>query len=159
MQMGLNQLVDTIGARLKFAREERRMTQKQVAKEAHVLQPALSKMERGLIQRPVELYELARALRCNPDWLSRGDGVWDADAPAQAAPSSVESALGVLHATIAAVDGIARNQTIKAIEYFLQHPDQWRQVAAQIDKAIAPDERSGELPGDPGEDSPPKTGT
>lgn len=69
--------MDTLKSRLKFARKEREMTQEQLAERSGLTQPDISKIERGLILKPSGLLALARALRCNPDWLDTGDGRWD----------------------------------------------------------------------------------
>jgi len=54
------------------------MTQGELALASGVKQPDISKMERGKILRPAAILSIARALRCNPDWLDAGVGQWDA---------------------------------------------------------------------------------
>lgn len=77
MQARLNQGMDTLARRLKWARNERELTQSQLAAAARVKQSDISKLEGGSIQRSTALLALARALRVNPDWLDTGVGEWD----------------------------------------------------------------------------------
>lgn len=136
MQIRFNPPVDSVGTRLKKVRKLRNMTQHDLAALSGVQQPSISKIERGDIQRPVELFELARALRCNPDWLSKGVGEMDLEDAANA-PSNISAALNTLHDRITSVKGVVRAQTIAALRYFLEHPEEWRQVAEQIDGSPA----------------------
>lgn len=64
-------LVKHIRARKR--REELKLTQRQVAKLCRVTQQAYEKFERGETKRPRYIYELAKALKVSPDWLSTGE--------------------------------------------------------------------------------------
>jgi len=61
-----------MGQRLRFARRLRRMTQTDLAKQAEVEQPLVSKIEVGRIDQTAAIARLAEALRVSPRWLERG---------------------------------------------------------------------------------------
>lgn len=68
------------------------------------------------------------------------------------APLTIESALAFLHHTLRERQGIARAQTVNAIRYFLDHPDEWKQAAEQIEAAAVvspPAEAPGPTPAAP----------
>lgn len=143
MQTRLNRLVeevDTIGKRLRWARKERKLTQQLLAERSGVRQSDISKIERDEIQRPTGLLALSRALRCNPDWLDTGDGDWLVETQM----SDLATALSTLNETISMTGGIARARLISSLQYFLEHPEEWRQVANSIEHDIPP-RRSGEI--------------
>lgn len=79
MQAGLNGGVDTLAKRLSAARNRLKLTQQQLADDSGLAQSDISKIERGKIKRTTAVPALARALRCNPNWLDTGDGEpeWD----------------------------------------------------------------------------------
>lgn len=82
MQARLNAHMDTLGKRLRFARQERKLTQTQLADLSGVKQSDISKLERGDSQTTTGLVRLASALTCNPEWLDTGDGaIWQTDSP------------------------------------------------------------------------------
>lgn len=81
MQVRLNINMDTLAERLKFARKKRGLTQEQLSDAAGVAQSDISKLERGDSQKTTSLIRLAKALRCNPEWLDTGDGDSWLDAP------------------------------------------------------------------------------
>lgn len=81
MQGGLNAAVKkddpdlkTLGGRLKFARENRQLTQVQLSRASGVNQSDISKLERNDVNASTSLPALARALQCDVDWLDTGDG-------------------------------------------------------------------------------------
>lgn len=78
-------MFQTLAQRLKWVREQRGLTQTQLAnrtgKPPVVNQPDISKIERGETLRPTGILALARALECNADWLDTGDGEWQARPP------------------------------------------------------------------------------
>lgn len=83
MQARLNARMDTLGKRLRFARQERKLTQTQLADLSGVKQSDISKLERGDSQTTAGLVRLASALTCSPEWLDTGDGaIWQTDSPA-----------------------------------------------------------------------------
>ena len=145
MQTRLNQVVeefDTIGKRLRWTRKERKLTQQDLASRSGVKQSDISKIERDEIQRPTGLLALARALRCNPDWLDTGDGDWLVEAQM----SDLATALSTLHDTISATGGIARARLMSSLQYFLEHPNEWREVARSIENDIPPKPSGETLP-------------
>lgn len=145
MQIRLNQVVeelDTIGKRLRWARKERKLTQQQLADRSGVKQSDVSKIERDDIQRPTGLLALARAMRCNPDWLDTGSGDWLVETQL----SDLATALSTLHETISMTSGIARARLMSSLQYFLEHPDEWRQVADSIERDIPPRPSGETLP-------------
>lgn len=69
--------VNTIGERLKWAREQRGMTQAALAKAAGVSTSTIGNLESGLREKPRDFLAIAAALRVNPYWLERKFGQWD----------------------------------------------------------------------------------
>jgi transcriptional regulator with XRE-family HTH domain len=69
--------VNSIGERIAWAREERGITQAELARRAGVSQASIGGYESGLRKRPRELLSIARALEINPNWLETGEGRWD----------------------------------------------------------------------------------
>ncbi|AVU21165.1 helix-turn-helix domain-containing protein [Enterobacter cloacae complex sp. CDL006] len=65
--------METISQRLKQKREEMNLSQDQLAKLAGMKQQSLQAIEAGTTKRPRYLVELARALKCEPEWLLFGD--------------------------------------------------------------------------------------
>lgn len=71
----------TMGARLRFARKRRGMTQDQLAAAANIGQPMVSKLEIGTSSETAAIARLASALGVRADWIERGtlpDPDWDA---------------------------------------------------------------------------------
>ena len=66
--------MNTLAERLKYAREQRNLTQQEIAKLANMSQPAYYKVESGKTTRTTYLNELANVLKVNPNWLSTGQG-------------------------------------------------------------------------------------
>lgn len=76
-----------LGARLKHARDRRKMTQEQLSQLAStpdvpISQAVISALEKRDSETTQYLFQFARALRINPEWLQtgRGDSGLDADA-------------------------------------------------------------------------------
>jgi transcriptional regulator with XRE-family HTH domain len=88
-------LMDTIGARLKWARKQRKLTQAQLAEMAGVVQGTVGNLEAGIRDNPRAMVALCRALRVNPHWADTGNGEWDATAQAQALEPLTPQALRV----------------------------------------------------------------
>lgn len=76
---GLITNVKTIGERLKWAREQRKMTQAQLAKAAGVSTSTIGNLEAGIRGKPRELNAIANAVMVNAPWLEEGLGGWDVD--------------------------------------------------------------------------------
>ena len=64
----------TLGSRLKQAREEAGLSQKQLGKLVNVSQQAISKIEAGKAKGTYLLVPLKTVLKINLDWLSTGTG-------------------------------------------------------------------------------------
>lgn len=77
----------TIGQRIAWARDQRRLTQSGLAKAAGVSQGTIGNSESGARDKPRELLKIAEALRVSPRWLERGEGPWEAGKAAPAAPA------------------------------------------------------------------------
>lgn len=84
MQARLNAGMETLAKRTRYARTRLGLTQAEVADLAGMKQPDISKIERGEILRTTGLLGLARALKCNANWLDTGDGDPGFDAPQEA---------------------------------------------------------------------------
>lgn len=66
--------MDTLASRLKLARQRANMTQSALAEASNMRQAEISKLEAGAVGRSSRVVEIARALRCDPYWLSTGKG-------------------------------------------------------------------------------------
>lgn len=64
--------METFAKRLKFAREREKLTQQELADKSGVKQPAISKMERGVVFETAGMISLARGCKCDPEWLESG---------------------------------------------------------------------------------------
>lgn len=64
----------TIGERLKLARRNANMTQKQLATAVDAKQGAISDLENGRNNSSTKIVEMALALGVNPKWLASGQG-------------------------------------------------------------------------------------
>ncbi|MPW54137.1 XRE family transcriptional regulator [Moraxella catarrhalis] len=64
----------TLGDRLKVARENKNLSQQEVAERAGMSQPTYYKIESGKTKRTTYLNDLARVLGVNPNWLATGEG-------------------------------------------------------------------------------------
>lgn len=74
---GLITDVKTLAERLRWAREQRGLTQVQLAEKAGVSQGTVGNAESGVRKRPRDLLQLAAALDASPHWLESGKGTWD----------------------------------------------------------------------------------
>ncbi len=63
----------TISERLKQKRLELEMTQDELANAAGVSQQSIQLIEAGITKRPRFLFEIAKALHCDPSWLQYGN--------------------------------------------------------------------------------------
>jgi SOS-response transcriptional repressor LexA len=69
--------VNTIGERVKWAREQRGLTQARLAKLAGVSTSTIGNLEAGLRDKPRELNAIAAALRASPQWIEEKKGSWE----------------------------------------------------------------------------------
>ncbi|MCL2892497.1 helix-turn-helix transcriptional regulator [Brenneria populi subsp. brevivirga] len=63
----------TLSERLKKKRLELNMTQAELAQKVGVKQQSIQLIEAGETKRPRFLFEIAKALGCDPSWLQYGD--------------------------------------------------------------------------------------
>lgn len=68
--------LDSIGARIAWARDQRGMTQAMLAKAAGVSQGTIGNAESGTRGRPRSLLAIAHALQASIDWLENNRGNW-----------------------------------------------------------------------------------
>lgn len=101
----LSVMADTVGDRLRRARDEAGLSQEALAKEIGVTRSAISQVELGIsISLNAEnLTQAARRMGKNPLWLATGDG-----------PEDDPSALGTI---LEALSDAGRQQTFDFIEY------------------------------------------
>jgi transcriptional regulator with XRE-family HTH domain len=82
------ELLRTLGGRVKWAREKRGLSQSALAAAAGIKsQGTIGNLEAGHRKKPRELLSIAKALGASPSWLETGRGTWDAHA-AQAPAAS-----------------------------------------------------------------------
>lgn len=67
-----------LGERLKLARENKKLSQQEVAARAGISQPTYYKIESGKTKRTTYLHELAKVLGVTPEWLATGEGEMNA---------------------------------------------------------------------------------
>ncbi len=65
----------SLAARFKARRLELGMTQVEVANSAGVSQQSIESIESGRTRKPRNLLDLAKALKCSPDWLLNGKNI------------------------------------------------------------------------------------
>ena len=65
--------MDTVGKRIKHARERARMTQEQLADRVGLTRQAIAMIETGKVRRTNKIKEFAVALDVSPGWLAWGD--------------------------------------------------------------------------------------
>lgn len=81
--------MNSLGERLKLARENKNLSQQEVAERAGMSQPTYYKIESGKTKRTTYLNDLARVLGVSADWLLTGQGSITADTPPQAEKSNI----------------------------------------------------------------------
>lgn len=77
-------VVNTIAERLKQAREDKGLTQPELAERSGVSAGTIGNVESGLRKNPRELLAIAAALEVNPEWLKTGKGPKSRDSVEQA---------------------------------------------------------------------------
>ncbi|KQP41344.1 helix-turn-helix domain-containing protein [Pseudorhodoferax sp. Leaf274] len=152
--------MDSIGSRVKWARERRGLTQAALAKAICVLPGAIGELEAGTRDRPRDLPGLASALGVQVDWLATGQGGWEEAAAGSevagaaagpgrgAVPTSRAATVGVtlvdLGAALSTLSPLARASIAPLLVQIAENPDVGAR-AAQIADAIAlADGRAGE---------------
>lgn len=77
--------LDHMGARIRWARSLRALSQAELARRVGVRQPSVANWENAVNEpRPDKIKRLARILDASPSWLMRGEGAPDAREPAAA---------------------------------------------------------------------------
>lgn len=66
--------MDNFAKRVKARRKKLGLSQAEVATLSGLKQPDVSKIELGQINQTTQILGLAKALKCNPDWLKTGEG-------------------------------------------------------------------------------------
>lgn len=71
---------ENVGARIKYMREKKGMTQPELAQAIGIKQPSMSAIEGGGTKSPsaINLLKIAHVLEANPWWLATGEGEADA---------------------------------------------------------------------------------
>lgn len=83
---------DTIGGRIRWARETAGLTQEELAKQAQYKQGGLSDLERdGVEPRLSTIRKLAVVLGVLPGWLAFGEGAPSIDSVGLSAPGAILS--------------------------------------------------------------------
>ena len=67
--------MNDLGTRVRLARIEKRMTQKQLAKAVGISQSTLGALELGNNKSTKAIVSVARVLDVNPTWLETGKGI------------------------------------------------------------------------------------
>lgn len=100
--------LNTVGARIKHARELRKLTQDELAEKLHTHSTAVSKWERGINEpRGGTRLRIALALRVSTLWLKDGTGPMEAPAPYTAAevlPPAPATSEAMMNLAIAATE-------------------------------------------------------
>lgn len=81
--------MDTFANRLRFARQQRKLSQTALARACGLSQGAISSYETGERKSAKEIFKLAQVLQVNPSWLSLGSGSMDIHSQTATAPRSV----------------------------------------------------------------------
>ena len=74
--------MDTFGKRLRYARQQQRLTQQQLADRVGLSREAIAMLETGKTQGTARLMEIAKTLRISPGWLLWGNEKLDEVTPA-----------------------------------------------------------------------------
>ena len=67
----------TLGERVRWARDQRGMSQAELAVKAGVQQGTIGNIEAGIRKKPRELLSIAKALGAHAEWLEAGRGAWE----------------------------------------------------------------------------------
>lgn len=70
--------METIGQRVRWAREQREVERKELAKAAGVSYSMLADLENGKAHTTTKLHKIATRLRVRVEWLENGSGAWEA---------------------------------------------------------------------------------
>ena len=142
--------VETIGSRVKWAREQRGLTQAALAKVAGVSTSSIGNLEAGIRDKPRDLVALAFALGARPAWLATGQGEWEeAPSPRGRTPPTIaefaaelraQTTVGAtimqLGAQLAALSPMSRASIAPLIARVVENPDLAAEAARTAD-AIA----------------------
>lgn len=136
--VGLITFVKTIGERIKWARVNRELTQRELAKKAGVSTSTIGNLEAGIRDKPRELVAIAMALKASIQWVNSGKGDWD-DSEKQevqdpaADPLTAKGVLTALADTIASVPEILQSTARDALVKWAMNESSFEQMVAAID--------------------------
>lgn len=68
----------SLAQRIKQAREQTHLSQRELAKRSGISQQLISKLENGLVESTSEIFKLAAALSVDPRWLATGEEIPEA---------------------------------------------------------------------------------
>lgn len=154
--------VNTIAERLKQTREDLKLSQDQLAKQAGVSQGTIGNIESGTRKNPRELLAIARALGVTPEWLKSGKGIRtipsfhkstpeefeQADAALNYEKNNVLSTVVALSKSIAQIHPSGRQGLIPLLNALVIGPDSRETVTAIATYIVnAPEKSKHELPG------------
>ncbi len=117
--------VKTFGNRLRYARELRQLTQKELARACGLSQGAIGNYETDSRRNPKNVFRIAEALKVEPAWLAMGTGPMEiADSPRVSETlSSPANSLwplpGVEPVRIWALSAQKREQLAQAVSHML----------------------------------------
>jgi transcriptional regulator with XRE-family HTH domain len=145
MQRRLNHGMDTLAKRAKAARIHLKLNQAKVAEISGLKQADISKIENGKILRTTGIVGLAKALRCDPEWLLTGDNPpdWttsDRSAVQQkqaASGTPLAAALRVMAPALDATDMITRSQIAHLFSLWAEGKSDSGQIAQRVDELFA----------------------
>ncbi|HCR4029691.1 helix-turn-helix domain-containing protein [Morganella morganii] len=64
--------MNMLSERVKARRVELNLTQSKLASMVGLKQQSIQQIESGIVKRPRFIIEIAKALKCDPDWLING---------------------------------------------------------------------------------------
>lgn len=144
--------VNTIAERLKQARDEQNLSQKQLAKKSGVSQGTIGNVESGARKDPRELLAIARALGVDPEWLKSGNGRKNTNALERAAEAlnqrtaghhpditptqTLETYLRELSAYLSVLDEGERELAGVLLSQLAKKPDDYQRVARMLQGSI-----------------------
>ena len=126
--------MESFAERVKNRRTALGLTQHDVAKISGLKQSDVSKIEHGRVNETTKVLGLARALRCDPDWLATGKGhllptpktqvavAQDSDAPPLYRSLELNQALDLIETHLTQLDMAGRERLAPLFESFARSP-------------------------------------
>ena len=138
--------VISIGGRVKWARQQKKMTQATLAKAAGVATSNIGNLEAGIRGKPRELNAIAAALGVSSRWLEYNQGEWD-DASAVSltvvSDQSPSEALTRLVGAFADMDSDVRDTVADLVAGAIRRPEKAVGVGKAIDAISIPFRKTG----------------